>query len=770
MQLKNSLVAAALAVSPVQAHGSGHKSYKLNTYWGQNGVGDNLAQYCAQQSVDYVTLAFVNNSPEHGNGTDYPGTNFAAHCSDKVYINNGRNSLLLSGCDAIKEDIQTCQQLGKKVLLSIGGEYSATSNYAVSTVQKGKDFADFLWEAFGPYKQGYTGPRPFDRSSTDHTCIDGFDFDIERKFPDQTPYIALVNRLRDYIEASSKNIVLTAAPQCPLTEEYFQMKQILTEAKFDKIWIQFYNNPSCNVGAPGFNYHGWESFLKNTNSKDAELFIGLPASPAAASNGYITPQAAKEVICSVKDTTTFGGVMLWDAYFGSKNVVDGKPYYDHIAKALQCGGCGETDCPVAPPTGSGPGSTTSTTASASTTSSSTSHVSAGISNSASTSVFWPNATLSHSDHAPITLSHPTFSLSNTLSASATTTASTTGSHTGSASVTASHTGSDDVHASNTDSATGPNGAHTTGSSTSSVLAGSGSQTTSSSGAAGASTTGSSDMTTSVVQTTVVYTVTSCLPHATACPGKGAVVTETIPLYTTVCPVTEVHKPTNIPLTTSTIYATKVATITKCPPTVANCPIGSVTTQTVAVGTTLCPVSTPPSKPTDTPLTTATVYTTKVSTITKCAPNVVNCPTGSVTTQTISVGTTVYPVSDKPKTTPAGTPTGGKGGNGDDDKPKTTATATATGGKGGAGDNDKTKTDYTTSTVYKTIKTDTPTVTTYPAGGKNYTVSATGSVTVTESKSTGASSTPVPTNVEKAGSAKTAALSLGGLIFAVALAI
>lgn len=124
----------------------------------------------------------MNNSPEHGNSTNYPGTNFAAHCAADVYVKSGQNSKLLSGCSFIKQDIQKCQKLGKKVLLSIGGEYTATSNYSLTTVQDGVDFAEFLFSSFGPYTQGYNGPRPFDPSSTSHTCVDGFDFDIETKF------------------------------------------------------------------------------------------------------------------------------------------------------------------------------------------------------------------------------------------------------------------------------------------------------------------------------------------------------------------------------------------------------------------------------------------------------------------------------------------------------------------------------------------------------------------------------------------------------------
>ncbi|KJK77378.1 hypothetical protein H634G_07117 [Metarhizium anisopliae BRIP 53293] len=54
----------------------------------------------------------------------------------------------------------------------------------------------------------------------------------------------------------------------------------------------------------------------------------------------------------------------------------------------------------------------------------------------------------------------------------------------------------------------------------------------------------------------------------------------------------------VPLTTSTVYSTKVHTITSCAPQVTNCPAHStiVSTETVAVSTTICPVGPPTSVP------------------------------------------------------------------------------------------------------------------------------------------------------------------------------
>jgi chitinase len=64
-------------------------------------------------------------------------------------------------------------------LLSIGGPPSDTTNYKVSSVDKGIEFAEFLYNSFGPYKEGWKGPRPFDMNSTEHVSVDGFDLDLE---------------------------------------------------------------------------------------------------------------------------------------------------------------------------------------------------------------------------------------------------------------------------------------------------------------------------------------------------------------------------------------------------------------------------------------------------------------------------------------------------------------------------------------------------------------------------------------------------------------
>jgi len=80
---------------------------------------------------------------------------------------------------------------------------------------------------------------------------------------------------------------------------------------------------------------------------------------------------------------------------------------------------------------------------------------------------------------------------------------------------------------------------------------------------------------STVYSTDVITITSCAPTVTDCPARSTVTSSTV-----------------YPVTTSTIYSTNIKTITSCAATVTNCPAHStvVVTETIAIDTTICPVT------------------------------------------------------------------------------------------------------------------------------------------------------------------------------------
>ena len=80
----------------------------------------------------------------------------------------------------------------------------------------------------------------------------------------------------------------------------------------DFLFVQFYNNPSCHLSAPGFaeNFKQW----KSTGDK---VVIGLPAT--SSTNGYVTPSKIKEVLTNV----TADGVMIWEVNAADNGFLSG---------------------------------------------------------------------------------------------------------------------------------------------------------------------------------------------------------------------------------------------------------------------------------------------------------------------------------------------------------------------------------------------------------------------------------------------------------------
>ncbi|KAK3906609.1 putative glycoside hydrolase, partial [Staphylotrichum tortipilum] len=349
--LTNTLALAALAAVPALA------TPAVNVYWGQSGlVTDRLRNYCDNTSFEYVTVGFINNSPEQdASSLKYPGSDFAAHCVEAKYHDTNVNTKLLAQCGQLSADLRYCQKKGKKMLLSIGGEWNpGKANYTVSSPAQGEYFADFIWGAFGPYNPSWGKARPFDDfygSDDDdkHFSFDGFDFDIEHQFQDQSGYIAMIKKLRALtVGDPSKKYWITAAPECPLSDQFFKMKQIIQKSSFDALFIQFYNNPSC-AGVANNNFDAWAAFLATTASKDAKIFIGLPGSSKAAGSGYLSTSEAYTLINKHKNKPAFGGVMVWDVYYGSEKTYS-KPFYEHMHEFIGFPPTTTTPAPTSTPT------------------------------------------------------------------------------------------------------------------------------------------------------------------------------------------------------------------------------------------------------------------------------------------------------------------------------------------------------------------------------------------------------------------------------------
>ncbi|KAF3015000.1 Glycoside hydrolase 18 protein [Neopestalotiopsis sp. 37M] len=844
MLSKSVIAAAVLSAAPALAT-------QMNAYWGQTGDStQRLKDFCDTTALDYVTLAFVNRAPKSVG--DLPGTNFAAHCAGTEYT----NSKLLSSCTFIREDITYCQARGKKVLLSIGGVFTAenplteivaaatsttTSDYSLPDNSTGEWFAEYLWGAFGPKTDSWTHERPFDYNDIS-VAVDGFDFDIEEKFADQGPYITCINKLRDLSSGHGK--IISASPQCPVGDDnsYMQMRDILKGATFDKIWIQFYNNAQCQ--GDNFNLAAWIDWLSDTCNSEAELYIGLQAIPdnykGSLSTGYVAPEDIVSLVSPFQNLANFGGLMLWDANYAT--TVDNTTTSNYL---LSCASAiGKTVTTV---------TTTATTQSATSTSSSyvstssaviTTSSSAAVTTSSSESV----VTSSSSSAAATTSSYAvetssssaiettsSYAVETTSSSAAVTTSSTIETTSSSAIETSSsaiETSSSAVETTSssaavTTSSEAVSSASSSASSSSSIESSSSyiasssspssestSSTYSASASSSASVSSSIPATSDTASSSAAITSSASLSssYSQSAPATTSASTstddddscdeetetETLPtatvsssVYSTLIPTGYLSgSPSEYPsgspsgspagpfgnssvtsaveYTTSTVYSTKVYTVTSCAPTVTNCPakLGSVTTEVVAVYTTVCPVTATETgvassaKPTevatasDVEYTTSTVYSTKVYTVTSCAATVTDCPAklGKVTTEVVAAYTTVCPVTAIETGVATAPNAPGSGSKAYSTAPAGGSSSVSSAVPAGGASKSYSAVAVSSFTTYLSAPI-------YPTGGKsNSTVAATGTVKLSSSSSAAAVTSSFALTTSKAAAVTTAPAS------------
>jgi chitinase len=77
-------------------------------------------------------------------------------------------------------------------------------------------------------------------------------------------YEDLALNLRAHFSSSAKKTYyLSSAPQCPLPDASNPLPMLLL---CDFVWVQFYNNPSCEIGSSGFeaSVKQWSTALQAT--------------------------------------------------------------------------------------------------------------------------------------------------------------------------------------------------------------------------------------------------------------------------------------------------------------------------------------------------------------------------------------------------------------------------------------------------------------------------------------------------------------------------
>ncbi|MCO5561507.1 hypothetical protein L7F22_015128 [Adiantum nelumboides] len=259
----------------------------LVTYWGQNGNEGSLAQACQTGLYNTIMLSFLSVFGQD----QQPQLNLAGHCDPAG-----------GTCTGLSTDITTCQSSGVKVLLSIGG---GAGSYGLSSASDAASVASYIWDN---YLGGTSTSRPLGPA-----VLDGVDFDIE--LGDGASYYgSLAQSLRQF----SSQVVLGAAPQCPFPDAHLGPNlsgSALDSGLFNYVWVQFYNNPSCQYGSDASGllaaWQQWTSALPT-----ARVLLGLPASTSAAGSGFL-PSATllSDVLPQIRDTSNYGGVMLYSYFY-----------------------------------------------------------------------------------------------------------------------------------------------------------------------------------------------------------------------------------------------------------------------------------------------------------------------------------------------------------------------------------------------------------------------------------------------------------------------
>lgn len=307
-------------------------SENVAVYYGQSPATENvtLDQVCQDKNVDIVILAFLKTSIGPGG---YPTVDFGGACGgDPSAAANASNATGLPSCPELARNIITCQSLGKKVLLSLGGA-NGTMNFTSDA--QAITFAWTIWNLFGG------GDTTSDLRPLGPVKVDGFDIDNENNSTEH--YNTLVSAIRKiYADDKTKQYYISAAPQCPRPDASIPLPAMQT---MDFVFVQFYNNEDagCDLGQPGFvdSFTAWSKDLSGNSTvpgKGPKLYVGVPACPGTdcAGTGYVDAATMGTVIKSAQaaGVGNFGGVMLWDAAEAKMNVGNGSDYLQVVKSAL----------------------------------------------------------------------------------------------------------------------------------------------------------------------------------------------------------------------------------------------------------------------------------------------------------------------------------------------------------------------------------------------------------------------------------------------------
>ncbi|KAL4286215.1 hypothetical protein AHAS_Ahas19G0063900 [Arachis hypogaea] len=258
-----------LSVFITPSHAAG-----IAVYWGQHTNEGSLSDACNTGNYKFVNIAFLS---KFGNSQN-PQLNLAAHC------NPANNK-------------QPNQDLPKK----------RNQGYSLNSADEVRNLATYLWNHF-------LGGSPSSNSRPlGNAVLDGIDFDIETGGVEY--YDVLAKALNSH--SQHNKVFLSGAPQCPFPDKH--LDAAIKTGLFDYVWVQFYNNGECQYSNGNTNslVNAWNKW---SSSQAKQVFLGVPASQAAANSGYIPPNVlTSKVLPAIKKSKKYGGVMVWDRSFDVQN-------------------------------------------------------------------------------------------------------------------------------------------------------------------------------------------------------------------------------------------------------------------------------------------------------------------------------------------------------------------------------------------------------------------------------------------------------------------
>ncbi|GAB4858385.1 hypothetical protein Ancab_009856 [Ancistrocladus abbreviatus] len=152
--------------------------------------------------------------------------------------------------------------------------------YSLTSESDAQQVAEYLWNNF------LSGTSSTSRPLGD-AILDGIDFDIESRTGQY--WDVLAKALSGY-SSTTRKVYLSVAPQCKFPDA--NLSGAISTGLFDYVW--------------------WITVDAN------QVFLGIPVATGAAGSGYIPPDVLiAQVLPSIKQSSKYGGVMLWNRYFDS---------------------------------------------------------------------------------------------------------------------------------------------------------------------------------------------------------------------------------------------------------------------------------------------------------------------------------------------------------------------------------------------------------------------------------------------------------------------